>query len=136
MLISETVSGVLLAAHMHEEIHIPWMLSFSLAGPRELLPLNLQQRIHWIGYVFPPSGHLSSRQVGCKEQRVEDLRLNVYTLYVLLEIVKRSSIGYHLCGCCEILAYICVELFRRWQEVFAVWIHWWLSHLNFPNGTY
>lgn len=42
MLLCGTVSGVLLVAHMHEEIHIPWMLSFPLAGRRELLPVNLQ----------------------------------------------------------------------------------------------
>lgn len=46
MLIHGIVSGVLFIAHTQEEIHIPRMLSFPLAGAGELLPVNLQQRIH------------------------------------------------------------------------------------------
>lgn len=110
-----TVSSVPLVAHMHEEICNPWMLSFPLAGPGELLPVNLQQRIHWEHYVFPHSTPLSSHQMGYKEQWIEDLKVNVYNLYIFLEISKRGNLGYHLCGCCENLAYICIELFKKWQ---------------------
>lgn len=46
MLVHGIVSGVLFIAHTEEEIHIPWMLSFPLAGTGELLPVDLQQRIH------------------------------------------------------------------------------------------
>jgi len=49
------------------------------------------------------------------KNRVEDLRVNVYSLYVFLEISERSNLGYRLCGCCENLACICIELFKKWQ---------------------
>lgn len=55
MLIHGTVSAVLFVAHMQEEIRIPWMLSFPLAGAGELLPVNLQQMILCIStfHLFP-----------------------------------------------------------------------------------
>lgn len=88
MLIRRAVSGDLLVAYVHIEIHIPWMLSFPLAGPGELLPVNLQQRIHWKYNVFPPSTPLSSHQMDFKEQRVKDLRVNVYNMYVFWKYPK------------------------------------------------
>lgn len=53
--------------------------------------------------------------MGYKEQWIEDLRVNVYNLYIFLEISKRGNLGYHLCGCCDNLGYICIELFKKWQ---------------------
>lgn len=52
---------------------------------------------------IPP---LSSHHMGCKEQRVEDLRVNVYNPYVFWEIFRKSNLGYHLSECSENLAYI------------------------------
>lgn len=44
--------------------------------------------------------------MGCKEQRAEDLGVNVYNPCVIWEIFRKSNLGYHLCECCENLAYI------------------------------